>query len=174
MARKGSELTVSTEETSIDKQPKSITKAKKIEINAYQEQTSAQAIEELEVAFDFDLRMAIIQRLVQDKYIILQQKDKERSITEALELARLEAIELAREEGKQQARAKMAQKKAQQKAAAQQHFIDVELEQLIDSCDYLPFETMKQTVNTFANRIGVTLEWKDLSDGQFECIANIA
>lgn len=174
MARRGSELTVSTEETSIDRQPKSITKAKKAQINAYQEHTSAQAIEELEIAFDLDLRMAIIQRLVQDRHIILEQKDKERSITEALELARLEAIELAREEGKQQARTKMAQKKAQQKQKAQQHFIDVELEQLIDSCDYLPFETMKQTVNTFAARMGVSLEWKELEDGQFECNASIA
>jgi hypothetical protein len=49
----------------------------------------------------------------------------------------------------------------------------VELPQLIDSCDYLPYETMKQTINEFASRLGVQLEWRDLSNGQFECIPSI-
>ncbi|MBD2208034.1 hypothetical protein H6G33_31065 [Calothrix sp. FACHB-1219] len=173
MARRGSELTVPTEETSVQTSSQAITRSKKTDITTHNQQASAQAIEELEIAFDFDLRMAIIQRLVQDKQVILQLKDKERQIAEALELARLEAIEIAHEEGKQQARAKIVQKKAQQKAVTQQHFIDVELPQLIDSCDYLPYETMKQTINEFASRIGVKLQWRDLSDGQFECIPSI-
>ncbi|BAZ33764.1 hypothetical protein NIES4074_62780 (plasmid) [Cylindrospermum sp. NIES-4074] len=173
MARKESQLTFPTQETSIQTQTKSITRSRRGEIAAEQQQTSAQAIEELEIAFDFDLRMAIIQRLVKDKQSILQQTDKERQIAEALEIARLEAVEKAREQGKQEARAKIAQKKAQQKAATQQHFINVELEQLIDSCDYLPYETMKQTINEFAARVGVKLEWKDLEDGKFKCIPSI-
>jgi hypothetical protein len=173
MARKG-ELTVQTQETAVQTQSKSITRSRKPEITLEQQQSQAQAIEELEVAFDLDLRMAIIQRLVRDKHVIFEQQDKERQVTEALEIARLEAIEKAREEGKQQARAKMAQKKAQQKAVAQQHFIDVELEKLIDSCDYLPFEIMRQTIDGFASRLGVKLEWKELDDGQFECNASVA
>ncbi|NDJ26065.1 hypothetical protein GS682_31700 [Nostoc sp. B(2019)] len=172
MARKGSEITVS-EETSVQTQSKAITRGRKPEITAHQQQSEAQVIEELEIAFDLDLRMAIIQRLVRDKHIIFEQQDKERQITEALEIARLEAIEKAKQEGKQQARAKMAQKKREQKREAQQHFIDVELEQLIDSCDYLPYEIMKQTIDGFAARLGVKLEWKDLDDGQFECIPSI-
>jgi hypothetical protein len=174
MTRKSSEIVQSIESTSAQTQSKSLTRSKKSEITTHQEQTSGQAIEELEIAFDFDLRMAIIQRLVRDRELIIDQKDKERQITEALELARLEALEIARSEGKQQARAKMAHKKAEQKAATQKHFIDVELSQLIDSCDYLPFETMKQTINSLAARVGVKLEWKDLDDGQFECFACIA
>jgi len=173
--RKGTELTVSTVpvETAPTVQTKSITKRRKSEIT-HQDKAFAQAFEELEIAFDFDLRMAIIQRLTQDKEVILQYADKERQISEALELAKMEAVKKAREEGKQRAREKMAHQKAQEKAAAQQHFIDVELEQLLDSCDYLPFETMKETINTFAARMGVTLEWKELEDGQFECIPSIA
>ncbi|MBD6620063.1 hypothetical protein FNW02_30770 [Komarekiella sp. 'clone 1'] len=174
MTRKSSEIVHSTESTSVQTQSKSLTRSKKPESITHQGQASGQAIEELEIAFDFDLRMAIIQRLVRDREFILEHKDKERQITEALELARLEAVEIARLEGKQQARAKMAKKKAQQLAATQQHFIDVELSQLIDSCDYLPFETMKQTINGLAARVGVKLEWKDLDDGQFECIPCIA
>ncbi|MBE9210076.1 hypothetical protein IQ244_26990 [Nostoc sp. LEGE 06077] len=173
--RKVTELTVSTVpvETAPTVQTKSITKRRKSEIT-HQDKAFAQAFEELEIAFDFDLRMAIIQRLTQDKEVILQYVDKERQISEALELAKMEAIKKAREEGKQRAREKMAHQKAQEKAVAQQHFIDVELEQLLDSCDYLPFETMKETINTFAARMGVTLEWKELEDGQFECIPSIA
>ncbi|MBW4557929.1 MAG: hypothetical protein KME59_18735 [Trichormus sp. ATA11-4-KO1] len=173
MARRGSEITV-PEETAVQTQSKSITRGRKSEITTHQQQSEAQVIEELEIAFDLDLRMAIIQRLVRDKHIIFEQQDKERQVTEALEIARLEAIEKAKEEGKQQARAKMAQKKREQKAVAQQHFIDVELEQLIDSCDYLPYETMKQTIDGFAARLGVKLEWRDLDDGQFECNASVA
>ncbi|MBU7587552.1 MAG: hypothetical protein KAF91_32805 [Nostoc sp. TH1S01] len=172
--RKVTELTVSTVpvETAPTVQTKSITKRRKSEIT-HQDKAFAQAFEELEIAFDFDLRMAIIQRLTQDKQVILQYADKERQISEALELAKMEAVKKAREEGKQRAREKMAHQKAQEKAQAQQHFIDVELEQLLDSCDYLPFETMKETINTFAARMGVTLEWKELEDGQFECIPSI-
>jgi hypothetical protein len=115
MARRGSELTVPIEETSVQTSSKAITRSKKTEIITHNQQASAQAIEELEIAFDFDLRMAIIQRLVQDKQVILQLKDKERQIAEALELARLEAMEIAREEGKQQARAKIVQKNLNKK-----------------------------------------------------------
>lgn len=61
-----------------------------------------------------------------------------------------------------------------QLAAIQKQFIEVDLEKLIDSCDYLPYETMKQTIDGFASRLGVSLEWKELEDGQFECIPCIA
>lgn len=173
MARRGSEITV-PEETAVQTQSKSITRGRKPEITAHQQQSEAQAIEELEVAFDLDLRMAIIQRLVKEKEIILQQQNTERKTTEALEIARLEAMDRAREEGKQQARAKMAQKKREQKRNAQQHFIDVELEKLIDSCNELPYETMKQTIDEFASRLDVKLEWRELDDGKFECNASVA
>ncbi|MCC5639806.1 hypothetical protein LC593_29070 [Nostoc sp. CHAB 5844] len=170
MARKG-ELTVQTTEagTSIQTQPKTIVKGKSQSILPVPS-AFAVVIEQLEMAFDEDLRLAIFERLIREQKNIAQQATEEEKIAKALEITRLEAIEQAKEKGKQSARAQMAQKKREQLAQAQQHFIDVELEQLIDSCDYLGYEAMKQTINTFAARMGVSLEWKELKDGQFECI----
>lgn len=172
MVRKGTELTVQEQTSTLETQPKALTRRKKAEI-APLPKDQAVAIEELEIAFDDDLRMAIIQSLVKNKEWIKQQADTERASAEALELARLEAVNRAKEEGKQFAREKMAAKKRQQKADIQKRFIEVELPQLLDSCDYLEYEVMKQTINTFAARVGVSLEWKDLEDGQFECIPSI-
>ncbi|MEA5603222.1 hypothetical protein [Nostoc sp. UHCC 0252] len=140
MPRKGSEIVQSAETGGevTQVQSKAISNTRKQQIT-HQQKASGQALEELEISFDFDLRMAILKRLVQDKHIILEQTDKERQITQALEIAKLEALELARSEGKEQARAIMSQRKREQLAATQQHFIDVELSQLIDSCDYLPY-----------------------------------
>lgn len=173
MARRG-ELTVQTTdtETSIETQPKSIVRGKPQNITPA---PSAQAviIEELQIAFDDDLRLAIFKRLVKDQQIIQKQASDEKKIAKAMEIARLEAIEQAKDEGKQLARAEMAQRKREQLAATQKYFIDVELSQLIDACSYLGYETMKQTVESFASNVGITLEWKDLEDGQFECIPSI-
>ncbi len=166
MARRGSELTVKAEE--LETQPKGITRRKKEEISPVNK-AQAIAIEELEIAFDDDLRMAIIQSLVRNKQLILQQASSERQISQALELARLEAIEKAREEGKQQARSEMALKKEEQKIAIQKQFVQVELPQLLDSCDYLGYEIMKKTIDDFAARVGVVLEWEELEDGEFRC-----
>ena len=166
MARRGSELTVKAEE--LETQPKSITRRKK-ETIAPVKNAQAVAIEELEIAFDDDLRIAIIQSLVKNKQLILQQASSERQISQALELARLEAIEKAREEGKQQARSEMVVKKKEQKIAIQKRFVEVELPQLLDSCDYLGYETMKKTIDDFANRVGVVLKWEELENGEFRC-----
>lgn len=172
MARKG-ELTVHETETgTIQTQPKSIVKGKGQAITSTSS-AFAVVIEQLEIAFDEDLRLAIFERLVREQKQIAQQVTEEEKITKALEIARLEAIEKARDKGKQSAREEIAHRKRKQLAAVQKHFIDVELEQLIDSCDYLPYETMKQTIDGFAARLGVKLEWKELDDGQFECIPSI-
>lgn len=173
MVRK-SELTVtSPEETSIEPQTKSIVKGKKEQIIT-NGTAFAVVLEKLEIAFDDDLRLAILERLIRDHKLIQSQASEELQIAQAMEVTRLEAIEKAREQGKQIARSQMAEKKKKQLAVIQKQFIDVELAQLLDSCDYLGYEAMKQTVNTFAARVGVSLEWKDLDDGQFECRASIS
>ncbi|WP_341532100.1 hypothetical protein WKK05_39730 (plasmid) [Nostoc sp. UHCC 0302] len=159
--------------TSIGRQSKSMVKSKGQSITQVPS-AFAVVIEQLENAFDEDLRLAILERLVREQQQIAQLLTQEEKLTKALEIARFEAIDKAREKGKLSARLEVAQRKREQLAAVQKQFIDVELEQLIDSCDYLPFETMKQTIDSLAARVGVTLEWKDLEDGQFECIANIA
>lgn len=174
MVRKG-ELTVQAIDagTSMQTQPKSIVKGK--EKSILPASTSfAVVMEQLEIAFDEDLRLAIFERLVREQQQIAQQVTEEEKIAKALEITRLEAIEKAREKGKQSARSQMAQRKKEQLAAIQKQFIEVELEQLIDSCNYLGYETMKQMINGFAARVGVSLEWRDLEDGQFECIPSIA
>ncbi|WP_375515743.1 hypothetical protein [uncultured Nostoc sp.] len=163
---------VQDEGSTLETQSRAITRRKKGEI-APLEKDQAQVIEEVEIAFDDDLRAAIIQSLVRNKEWIKQQANTERASSEALELARLEAVERARVEGKQKARSQMAAKKREQKAAIQQRFIDVELAQLLDSCDYLGYETMKKTVNEFANRVGVNLSWEELEDGEFRCTPSI-
>ncbi|MBD2505600.1 hypothetical protein [Anabaena azotica] len=173
MARRG-ELTVQTTDTgtSIEAQPKSIVRGKSQNITTA---PSAQAvvIEELQIAFDDDLRLAILKRLIKDQQVIQEQASNEKKIAKAMEIARLETVEQAREEGKQLARAEMAQKKREQLAVTQKQFIEVELPQIIDACSCLSYETMKQTVENFASNVGITLEWKDLEDGQFECIPSI-
>jgi hypothetical protein len=172
-ARKG-ELTVQGDTpVSIQPQSKSIVKGRGQSITPAPS-AFAVVIEQLENAFDEDLRLAIFERLVREQQQIAGQVTEEEKLTKAVEIARLEAIEKAREKGKQSARREIAQRKREQLAAVQKQFIDVDLEQLIDSCDYLPYQTMKQTVDSFAARVGVKLEWKDLSDGQFECIPSIA
>jgi outer membrane translocation and assembly module TamA len=174
MVRKG-ELTVQGTEaqTSIEPQSKKITKGRGQQI-APVPSAFAVVIEQLEIAFDEDLRLAIFERLIREQQQIAQQVTEEEKLTKAVEIARLEAIEQAREKGKKSARAEIAQRKRQKLAAVQKQFIDVDLEKLIDSCNYLPYETMKQTIDGFAAQVGVKLEWRDLDDGQFECIPSIA
>ena len=170
------ELTlVPDESTSIPEiQSKSIVRRRKEEIvKTTDSSTAATAIEELEVSFDPDLRMAIIARLVRDKALIKSAATQERQISQALELARIEAIDLARREGKALARTIIQEKKKQQKANAQKQFVEVELPQLLDSCDCLPYESMKKTVNEFAAHVGVKLEWKELENGEYECVPSI-
>ncbi|MBD2496729.1 hypothetical protein [Nostoc sp. FACHB-280] len=174
MARKG-ELTVPLTEaaTTIQPQSRSMVKSRKPEITQAPS-AFALVVEKLEIAFDEDLRLAILERLVREQKQIAQQVTEEEKLTKALEIARLEALEQAREKGKQSAREEIAQRKREQLAATQKQFIELELDQLIDSCDYLPFETMKKTVEGFASHVGVKIEWRDLEDGKFEYTASIA
>ncbi|MCC5618463.1 hypothetical protein LC605_25930 [Nostoc sp. CHAB 5836] len=173
MVRKGAELTVSNGEETIERQTRGLVRGKKSQIIPAST-AMAVVIEQLEIAFDDDLRLAIFERLVRDHKLIQELASEELQIAQAMELTRLEAIEKARSQGKQIARTQMADKKKKQLAAIQKQFIEVELPQLLDSCEYLGYEAMKQTVNTFANRVGVSLKWNDLDDGQFECIPSIA
>ncbi|MBW4689671.1 MAG: hypothetical protein KME40_32405 [Komarekiella atlantica HA4396-MV6] len=174
MVRKG-ELTVQGTEvqTSIESQSRKIIKGTEQKLVPVPSAFSLM-IEQLEIAFDDDLRLAIFERLVREQQQIAQQATQEEKVTKAFEIARLEAIEQAKEKGKQSARKEIAQRKTEKLAAIRKQFIDVDLEKLIDSCDYLPYETMKQTIDGFAAQVGVKLEWKDLDDGKFECTPSIA
>ncbi|PMB04254.1 hypothetical protein CEN49_21180, partial [Fischerella thermalis CCMEE 5273] len=131
MARNGSLAVKSVDslETS-NPEPKSITRRKPSEISATTPQSNAVALQdyqELEIAFDDDLRSAIIQRLIENKTLIQKEATEERKIAKALELARLAAVEKAKVEGKQQARAEVLAEKKKQKAETQRYFINVEL-----------------------------------------------
>lgn len=164
-------ITATPTENQIEAQPKNIVRRRTgaIEQQPQQPQGMALAIEELELNFDPDLRLAIIQRIVNNSQLIKQEVTQERQLTKALELARLEATNQAKNEGIQQARAEFAEKKKKEKAAAQQHFIKVELDQLIDGCLHLPYETMKATINAFAARLDIKLNWEELENGEFKC-----
>ncbi|MEH2146408.1 hypothetical protein [Nostoc sp.] len=78
MARKGSELTVQDEGSTLETQSRAITRRKKGEI-APLDKDQALVIEELEIAFDDDLRAAIIQSLLRNKEWIKQQANTERA-----------------------------------------------------------------------------------------------
>ena len=171
MARRGSDLTVPTEQE-LDTTPKAITRRKNQAITATN-QANAIAIQELEIAFDDDLRLAIIQGLVAKKQLILEESERERRVATALEIARLEAVENAREQGKQEARSQVALKKKQRKEEIQKQFIEVELPQLLDACDQLSYEVMKTTIDEFAARVGVKLKWEELEGGEFQCTPSI-
>jgi hypothetical protein len=175
VARKG-ELAVQGEDalSSIEPQSKKITKGRVQQQITPVPSTFAVVIESLEVAFDEDLRLAIFQRLLREQQQIAQLATEEEKLSKVLEFAKLEALEKGREKGKQSAREEIAKQKKEQLAAIQKRFINVELEQLIGTCDYLPYPAMKQTVDAFAARVKVKLEWKELDDGQFECIPSIA
>ncbi|MFB2768589.1 hypothetical protein ACE1AT_04760 [Pelatocladus sp. BLCC-F211] len=161
-------------ETTNQNEPKTITRAKPDETSITAPQAGAvtlQDYQELELVFDEDLRIAIIQRLIQDKALIQREVDEERKIAKALELARLVAVDKAKVEGRQQARAEVLVERKKQKSETQKHFIEIELPQLLETCEYLGYEVMKQTITQLAGRIDVTLEWEEKENGEYECKA---
>ncbi len=165
-------ITVAATGSEIEVQPKTIVRSKPEAIvstqNAY-----AVEIEELEIAYDDDLRSAIIQRLVRDRDSIISAANQERQVSLALESARLAAVENAREQGKQQARADAAAKKKEALAKSQRRFIDIDLPKLLDSCEHLGYETMKLTIDAFASGMKIKISWTELDNGQFECTASV-
>ena len=166
-----SQITVQPESSEIDQTPKSIVRQKRGEISKGTAPVGiAIHLEELEIAFDPDLRAAIIARLIRDKALILEAATQERRLSQALESARLESIEKARAEGIQIAREAKLKEKQAIASQTKQQFINKELPELLDACEFLEHETMKQTVERFASCVGVRIEWKDLEDGRFECI----
>jgi hypothetical protein len=176
MARNGSLAVKATSslETTNQHEPKTITRRKPTETSITAPQAGAvtlQDYQELELAFDEDLRTAIIQRLIQDKALIQKEAEEELKIAKALELARLAAVDKATSQGKQQARAQVLAERKKQKAKTQRYFIDVELPQLLDNCEHLGYEAMKQVVTDFAARIDVNLEWEEKENGEYECKA---
>ncbi|PMB03579.1 hypothetical protein CEN49_22925, partial [Fischerella thermalis CCMEE 5273] len=56
-------------------------------------------------------------------------------------------------------------------AETQRYFINVELPQLLEKCEYLGYETMKQVVTDLAKRVDVKLDWKEKENGEYECNA---
>ena len=101
MATRKGELTVQGTElqTSIEPQSRKITKGREQKIVPVPS-AFALVIEQLEIVFDEDLRLAIFERLVREQQQIAQQVTEEEKLTKAVEIARLEAIEQAREKGK--------------------------------------------------------------------------
>ncbi|HYW17703.1 MAG TPA: hypothetical protein VE956_00065 [Nodularia sp. (in: cyanobacteria)] len=168
MSRNGT-LAVQPESAEIEPQIKTLTRSKKSETTAPIEPSTAIAIEELDIAFDADLRASIIQGLIRNKDLILQESKMHRQTAKAVELGRLEAIEKAKLQGRTEAQQEMLAKRKRQQSDIQKRFIEVELPQLLDSCEHFAYESLKEMVNTFAAGVGVQLEWKELENGQFQC-----
>ena len=128
-------------------------------------QAQALAIAELELSFDPDLRLAMIQRLVQAQSEIKALTTHEQKLAKVIEIGRLTATEKAREDGVQEARAEFAIKAKKYKESQQKLFIDRELPQLIASCDFLPIDELKSTVEAFASRLDIKLKWEESNEG---------
>lgn len=170
--RQKSEIVVA-DSTSVEPQSKSIVRRKRGEIAASQNASNGDAIlaEELTLAFDPEMCAAIVMRLVQEKDTIRLLSTQEEQLSRALEVSRLGAIEAARQRGIATARAENAQSVRQLKERQQKEFIENDLPQLIDSCDYLPYQTMKNTVESFAAIVKVKLYWEEDSEGGYTCTA---
>jgi hypothetical protein len=122
MVRKGELIVQGTEvQTSIESQPRKIVKGREQKLAPVPMPSAfSLMIEQLEIAFDDDLRLAIFERLVREQQQIAQQATQEEKVTKAFEIARLEAIEQAKEKGKQSARAEIAQRKREKLAVSAQ------------------------------------------------------
>jgi len=164
----GGTLTVQPDsEEKIEPQSKSVMVRKKEEITTTTPAPQAQAlaIAELELSFDPDLRLAMIQRLVQAREEIEILTTHEQKLAKVIEIGRLTATEKAREDGVQQARAEFAIKAKKYKESQQKLFMEKELPQLIASCDFLPIDDLKATVEAFAARLDIKLKWEESDEG---------
>jgi hypothetical protein len=169
-ARSNSQLAVKAEEQAIEQQQStSLTRRKKqTEELAPAEQAQAIALEELNISFDPDTRLAIIQRLVREHADIKTQSTQELQLAKALEIARLASIESARQRGVQEARAEAVAKRKLLLEQTKEKFIKQELPQLLDACEHLPYETMQKFINNFAERLGIKLQWEEIEGGEFK------
>ncbi len=173
------EMTVHTESSSsqVSTEPQkttSITRRRKEPSTptvANQNQGSAILTEELVLAFDPELRAAILTRLVREKGTIQQLATQEEQLSYVLEVAKLGAVEAGHAAGVANARREQAEKIQKLRDTEQKNFIENDLPQLLDSCDYLPYEAMKTAVEGFAKLVGLKLEWEE-TDGQFTCTAS--
>jgi flagellar biosynthesis/type III secretory pathway protein FliH len=128
-------------------------------------QAQAVAIAELELSFDPDLRLAMIQRLVQARSEIEILTTHEQKLAKVIEIGRLTATEKARKDGVQQARAEFAIRAKKYKKEQQYLFMKNELPKLIASCDFLPIDELKSTVEAFAARLDIQLKWEESDEG---------
>lgn len=170
--RRNSSLTVKTEEGIEPVQSSGfVVRGKPEELPAPQAQ--ALLIQELEVTFDADLRLAMLQRLVQAQGEIKAIADKEESLAKTIELGRLAAASKAKERGIQMARAEFAKKMEQQRKSQQKNFMEVELPKLLEATYFLPLEDRKVTLESFASPLQVKLTWEQVND-ELRCIPSIA
>ncbi|MCC5619425.1 hypothetical protein LC605_31070 [Nostoc sp. CHAB 5836] len=168
MATRNGTLTVQPDsEEKIAPQPKGVMVRRKKEDLATTPALQAQAvaIAELELSFDPDVRLAMIQRLVQARSEIEILATHEQKLAKAIEIGKLAAAEIARDEGIQQARAEYAIKAKKYKESQQKQFVDIELPKLIASCDFLPTNELKSTVEAFAARMDIKLKWEESDEG---------
>ena len=167
MARNGTLAVQADSEEKIEPSKSVMVRRKKEEITTTTPvlQAQAVAIAELELSFDPDLRLAMIQRLVQARSEIEILSTHEQKLAKAIEIGRLTAAQLARDEGIQQARAEFAIKAKKHRESEQKRFIDTELPQLIAACDFLSDDQLKSTVDTFADRLDIKLKWEESNEG---------
>lgn len=169
MARNGTLAVQPDSEEKIEPSKSVMARRKKEEITTTPGlQAQALAIAELELSFDPDLRLAMIQRLIQARSEIEILSTHEQKLAKAIEIGRLTAAQLAREEGVQKARAEFAQKAKKYKELQQKMFMDNELPRLIEACADFTDDILKETVESFASRLDIKLKWEE-SDAGLQC-----
>ena len=136
-------------------------------------QAQALLIQELEVNFDADLRLAMLQRLVQSQEEIKSQASQEEQLAKVVELGRLAAIASAKEKGIQKARSEYVKKQEGKKRQQQEAFMKTELPKLLEACRFMEVEDLKTSVTVFADRLQVKLTWEENESGELRCIPSI-
>jgi len=121
----------------------------------------AVAAEEFNLAFDPDMRAAILLRLAKEHQSIYEQSGREEQLARALEISRLTEIESARERGIQKARAEFAQQQKIRKQQAQQEFISRDLPAIADSLSHLHDAAYQKAINDYAEIMEIEITWRE-------------
>lgn len=169
--RQKAEITIQGDAKSIESQSRTISRRRNpASVPVATNNGDAILVEEFVLAYDPEIRAAIIARLVKEKNTIAELITQEERLSRIIEASKLAAIEQARAKGIATARRENAKKMHQLKEKQQKDFIENDLPQLLDSCDFLDFETMKTTVESFAEILKIQLIWEETNEG-YACTA---
>lgn len=151
-----------TKTTAATQQSRTITRKKSAEANI--QHTSAIDLQAFQSTFDPDVATSIINALVINRDYIMAEAERSGQIARAVEAARLQAVYKAEEQGKSLARQAETRKLQVQKAEMQKNFLDAQIPKLLDSVDFLGFDTVQATIDNLAKQLDLKIKWSVTDD----------